>query len=185
VLVKGGSVPRRREGQPVENEQRVAVVALRLCNLAEVLDGPGGCVRFWVRDVRTELERIEPGAVMNDSTVNRVLNRLVSLGWMSAAWETADPGDRLSSKPRLYFRLTETGRAGARQIVADKRGSLPLWALYPAEVLGEAVEDSPATGVARGHYSAKAAPSRPQVPGLEPDLELPGARSSARLRRTR
>jgi DNA-binding PadR family transcriptional regulator len=130
-------MPRRHDGQPVENEERVAVAALRLSNRSEGASGG----RFWSREVQSELAEIEPGAAVNDSTVNRVLNRLVDMGWMSAAWETADPGDRLSSKPRLYFRLTEEGRVAAKRIVAEKRRTLPLWALFPAEVLGEPTED--------------------------------------------
>jgi len=134
-------MPRRREGQPVENEERVAVAALRLSNLSSPNSGDGH-VRFWVKDVQAALAHVEPGAVINDSTVNRALNRLVSMGWMWAAWETADPENRLSSKPRLYFRLTDEGRAATRELVVSKRNRVPLWVLRPDEVLGEPIEDN-------------------------------------------
>jgi DNA-binding PadR family transcriptional regulator len=119
----------------VENEERVVVAALRLANTVSE------AARFWVKDVQAQLVLTEPGTTMNGSTVNRALNRMVAMGWMRAAWETADPDDRLSSKPRLYFRFTDEGLAAAREIVEAKRRELPLWVLYPWEVLGERAKE--------------------------------------------
>lgn len=131
---------RRVKGGPVENEQRTAVAALRLANAAA---RSGDEARFWAGDIIATLELTEPGLELNASTVNRALNHLVRVGWMWAAWETADPGDRSSSKPRLYYRFTAEGLCEARQIVADKRRAVPVWALYPEEILGEDVDHPP------------------------------------------
>jgi hypothetical protein len=138
-------VARRVKGGPVENEQRVAVAALRLVNLA-ARSATGRDARFWAGDILEQLEWTEPGLSINASTVNRALNHMVLIGWMWAAWETADPDDRSSSKPRLYYRLTPEGLVSARQIVRERRRSMPIWALYPEEVLAEDVEATPWVG---------------------------------------
>lgn len=153
-------MPRRVNGQPVENEERVAVAALRLCNLTA-----SGEARFWVNDILAQLEVTEPGLGINASTVNRALNHLVVIGWMWAAWETADPGDRLSSKPRLYFRFTDEGLKAAKSIVVSRRRALPVWVLYPREVLGEEVEE-PRLAVRRPEHAARKPRARPaRAPG--------------------
>jgi DNA-binding PadR family transcriptional regulator len=131
-------LPRRRDGAPVENEERIAVAALRIANLRRRgEDEP----RFWVRDIQDELSSLDPAAALNDSTVNRALNRFVSIGWMWASWETADPANRLSSRPRMYFHVTAEGRTAIRELIATKRQELPLWLLYPADLVGEVIED--------------------------------------------
>ena len=131
---------RRRQGELVENEQRIAVAALGIHNhwVCEV-----GSVdaRFWAKDIQAELARIEPGSSMNDSTVNRALRRLVTMGWLAASWETHDPADPLSSKPRLYFRFTDAGLRSARGLVRLRRRATPLWVLFPLEAVGEPPND--------------------------------------------
>lgn len=116
------------------------MAALGYCNhLAEGQDPVSP--RFWVKDIQAELARIEPGVELNDSTVNRALKRFVASGWLSASWETADAGDPLSSKPRLYFRFTEAGLSEVRAIVARRRLESPLWVLFPTETVGEPSDD--------------------------------------------
>lgn len=133
---------RRVKGGPVENEQRTAVAALRLVNLG-FKSGHRHEARFWAGEILGQLEWTEPGLNLNASTVNRALNHMVRIGWMWAAWETADPDDRSSSKPRLYYRFTPEGLAATRQIVRARRLAVPMWALYPEEILGEEVQSSP------------------------------------------
>ncbi|HET9058359.1 MAG TPA: hypothetical protein VFN61_00435 [Acidimicrobiales bacterium] len=136
---------RRVKGGPVENEQRVAVAALRLVNLA-AKSAHGRDPRFWAGDILEQLEWTEPGLSINASTVNRALNHMVLIAWMWAAWETADPADRSSSKPRLYYRFTPEGLESTRQIVRERRRSVPIWALYPEEVLAQDIEATPWVG---------------------------------------
>jgi hypothetical protein len=138
-------VARRVKGGPVENEQRTAIAALRLVNLTG-RSGHERQARFWAGEILEQLEWTEPGLNLNASTVNRALNHMVLIGWMWAAWETADPADRSSSKPRLYYRFTSGGLEAARQIVRDRRRAVPVWALYPEEVLAEQVEPRPWVG---------------------------------------
>ncbi len=131
---------RRRQGELVENEQRIAVSALGIHNewIAEVGSADP---RFWAKDIQSGLARIEPGSSMNDSTVNRALRRLVTMGWLAASWETRDPANPLSSKPRLYFRFTDSGLRSARELVRLRRRATPLWVLFPLEAVGEPADD--------------------------------------------
>jgi len=128
-------LPRRRNGQElVENEERVIVAALRLVNMGRASRRDD--VRFWVKDIQSVLAEIDPAASVDSVTINRILNRFVVWGWVYGAWETADPADPMSSRPRLYFRLTKEGLAAGEEVVRTKRATLPAWALYPEQLLG-------------------------------------------------
>lgn len=51
---------RRVKGRPVENEERVAVAALRLANLT----GPGTVSRFWVGEYKTSWQMTTPSPAL-------------------------------------------------------------------------------------------------------------------------
>ena len=57
------------------------------------------------------------------AAVYSILNRLESGGWIVGDWE--DEPDRAGPRRRLY-ELTESGRAGAPQVVADYRRRRPV-----------------------------------------------------------
>ena len=139
-------MPRRQAGKLVDNEVRVAAAALALSQ-RWTLAGHDDPARFYVREIQTELARIDPDVTLNDSTVNRCLNELVRRSWMWAAWETEVPTNHLSSKPRLYYRLTEVGAYGIYEVLVERRRRLPLWLVEPMATLGVSIVDErlPAT----------------------------------------
>lgn len=137
-------MPRRRRGDDlVDNEKRVLVALAYLTNRERA-------PRVWAGDIPAALHALGEHAV-HGATINRALNTFAAHGWVSAAWETEDPEDRTSSRPRLYYRLEPAGSSAAQDLVDTERARLAAWVADPALV-----------GLESRHPHIAATPPRPR-----------------------
>jgi hypothetical protein len=105
----------------------------KLVLMALARSGTNGASRLWLGDVREHL--VELGeAEMHDATINRALHSFADRGWLTAAWGAEDPSNHASSRPRLYFELTQAGRVAAQEVVDGERARVPAWVLDPSLV---------------------------------------------------
>jgi PadR family transcriptional regulator len=81
-------------------------------------------------------------------TIYRVLDRLEDAEWVTARWEDSNPD--LSKPRRRFYRLTPTGLAQARTILAERRpaplspAARPLGRPAPGSVFGQCLTWWPA-----------------------------------------
>ena len=117
---------RPRHGDSLVDNQKTVLIAL----MRAQMDGAG---RVWLGDIRDKIAELAQ-AQMHDATINRALNEFASRAWVTAAWAAKDPHDHASSRPRLYFELTSTGREAAQQLVDAERARIAPWVLDPTLV---------------------------------------------------
>lgn len=103
-----------KRDQPRPSQQRVKRVTKGLTSseqqvmlAMEILDR--GHEKFWSDDIRRLVNEMREGRRISDGTLYKALDRFEAEGWVTANWEP-DPGEPRRGRPRVYYRLTETGR---------------------------------------------------------------------------
>lgn len=77
--------------------------------------------------------RICQATGLGSGTVYPILERLEEAGWITSAWETAQPSGR---PRRRFYQLTDTGRSAYAEALATRAARMRLGAALPSPQTG-------------------------------------------------